>query len=104
MSKSRYNVRQELLETLEQRRKNTIRKFAGKTSQNPQYAHWFPENQNRTSQRNPKKYEEQFARSKRLYCSPVYYMRRVLNETQEEPPEEITDTLEDHSLNDPFTL
>ena len=73
---------------------------------NPHYSHWFKENQNprRSSQRTSKKYEEKFARSKRLYMSPKYYMRRLLNDPPEEIPEDPNSAFTDHALNDPFTL
>ena len=67
------------LETLEVRRKKAIMKFAEKTSRNPQFAHWFPRNENRTSKRAGKLYEEMYAKSDRLYFSPLYTMRRMLN-------------------------
>lgn len=66
------------LDTLEERR---IKKFAEKSSKNPQFAHWFPKNYNRTSQRSGKIYEECFAKSDRLYFSPLYTMRRILNDS-----------------------
>ena len=69
------------LQTLEERRELAQRKFALKASKNPQFAHWFPLNKNRTSVRNPKMYEEQHASSDRLYNSPLFKMRRILNDT-----------------------
>ena len=69
------------LVTLEERRNNAIKKFAEKASRNPQFLHWFPKNVNRLSQRISKSYEEKFAKSDRLYFSPLYTMRRILNES-----------------------
>ena len=69
------------IETLEDRRYKAIKKFAEKTSKNPQFSHWFPKNCNRTSQRSGKTYEELFAKSDRLYFSPLFTMRRILNES-----------------------
>ena len=40
--------------------------------------------------RREKKYREEFARTERLYNSPVFYMRRILNNLSEEE-----NTLED---------
>ena len=78
------------LDTLEDRREKAILKFAQKAASNPQFSHWFPTNTNRSSQRNGKKYEEKFAKSDRLYFSPLYTMRRRLNETPDK--ERVLDT------------
>ena len=69
------------LETLEKRREKALLKFAQKASANPQFIHWFPRNTNRSSQRISKEFEEKFAKSDRLYNSPLYAMRRALNNT-----------------------
>ena len=69
------------LETLEKRREKALLKFAQKASQNLQFLGRFPQNQNRSSQRVCKEYEEKFARSDRLYNSPLFTMRRALNNT-----------------------
>ena len=69
------------LEPLKTRREKAFLKFAKKSANNPIYAHWFKLNQNQTSQRCPKTYEERFARTSRLYNSPLFSMRRVLNNT-----------------------
>ena len=88
--------------SLKDRREIAIAKFAEKASTNPVYAKWFQENQNRQSLRNPKKYEEKLARSNRLYNSPLFTIRRTLNNTTggEEIPEEVSAF--DLPLNDPF--
>ena len=67
--------------TLKARRENAILRFAQKTSSNPVYQHWFKPNPNPTSQRHPQIYLEEFARTQRLYNSPLFYMRRILNNT-----------------------
>ena len=72
------------LETLEERRQKKLRKSAEKTSRSKQFAHWFPLNENRFSQRTSNKYKELFAKSDRLYNSPLFEMRRVLNNTEKE--------------------
>ena len=71
------------LETLEERRRRALLKFAQKASKNPQFSDWFPLNQNRGSLRNPREFEEKYAKSDRLYNSPLYTMRRYLNGTPE---------------------
>ena len=71
------------MQTLEDRREHAIKKFAEKAAASPQFTHWFPKNQNRSSQRLGKLYEEKHAKSDRLYYSPLYTMRRVLNNNEE---------------------
>ena len=68
------------LETLEERRTKAITKFAQKALKNEQFSHWFPLNTNRSC-RHGKIYEEKFAKSDRLYRSPLYTMQRILNDT-----------------------
>ena len=68
------------LETLEERRKKALQKFANKALKNPQFEHWFSPNTNRT-RRHGKMYDEFFAKSDRLYRSPLFTMRHLLNET-----------------------
>ena len=70
------------LQTLEERRKKLIGKFAIKAAANPQFEHWFPKNKNRSSQRSGNIYQELHAKSDRLYYSPLYTMRRMLNNTE----------------------
>ena len=68
------------LETLQERRDRRSDKFAAKCLTNPRYRDWFPLNpvpSRAVRQRN--RYQEHFARTKRLYNSPLYYMRRRLN-------------------------
>lgn len=69
------------LETLQQRRNTRLRNFAIKTSRNPRFAErWFPKNPPPVHHtRNPKIYLEEKATTDRLYNSPLYTMRRLLN-------------------------
>ena len=59
------------LKTLKSRREEQFVKFAKDTSQNPNYAHLFPRNNCPVNTRNSKTYKEFFARTDRLYNSPV---------------------------------
>ena len=68
-------------------REAAVRKFALKTQKNPVYSHWFPYNPNQTSVRKPTVYREEFARTQRLYNSPLFYMRRLLNDTEHKEEE-----------------
>ena len=76
------------LDPLKTRRQKAFLKFARPASQNPIYSHWFRLNKNQTSDRNPKIYEEKFARTSRLYNSPLFAMSRELNETPNKPDQE----------------
>ena len=73
------------MSTLKERRERAVLKFAQKTLKNPVYSHWFRLNPNVTSQRNPVVYLEEFARTNRLYNSPLFHMRRVLNKSDHDP-------------------
>ena len=68
--------------TLKTRRNDLLRKFALKTVKNGRYSEkWFPlarSTQHET--RFPKRYLEQNSRTERLYKSPLFTMRRLLNE------------------------
>ena len=92
------------LQTLKERRETAMLKFAQKTSKNPVYAHWFKENPNprRNSLRFSKPYVEEMARSERLYNSPLFYFRRLLNGTPNEPPVTTGTEAFVAPLNDPF--
>ena len=101
---------QELLEeaglkTLQERRQIALERFTRKAQANPLYSQWFEENENprRGSQRFSKRYKEKMARTSRLYNSPVFTMRRILNGTPDEPPMEGPVAYE-AALNDPFAL
>ena len=68
------------LEKLEERRKKNLLKFAQKTLDNPRYSErWFPKRQLVRINRNTHPYLEEQARGDRLYKSPIYTMRRLLN-------------------------
>ena len=69
------------LETLKTRRERHFKKFAEKASENENYKHLFPKNNCTVRTRHAKVFKEEFARSDRLYNSPVFAMRRVLNNT-----------------------
>ena len=72
------------LHRLSDRREVAVRKFATKTAGNPVYSHWFRLNPNPTSWRKPMIYQEQYARTQGLYESPLFHMRRVLNNSEDE--------------------
>ena len=64
---------------MEERREIAIRKIAEKNSTGP-YADWFPDNEATRKMRHTHRYKEEHARCNRLRDSPIYYMRRKLNE------------------------
>lgn len=65
------------LELLKTRRENMVRKFSIKNSSRTA---WFPPNANPRNLRPREKYAEFFAKTNRLQNSPLFYMRRILNE------------------------
>ena len=70
------------LVTLANRRVRLIDKFLQKAINHPLYAHWFPiKNFVHYDLRSERVYEELYARTSRLYNSPLYYYRRRLNDT-----------------------
>ena len=69
------------LQKLSVRRQEAVRKFAQKTSENSFYSYMFPKTDSARDLRSTKTFVEKFARSNRLYNSPLYYMRRLLNNT-----------------------
>ena len=73
------------LGTLERRRHELTDKFATKMKNNSKFSYLFPE---RTSEqrraRNGKRFVEFEARTSRLFNSPLYHMRRRLNEMEKE--------------------
>ena len=86
------------LPSLEERRTEAVRKFTQKTIKNAKYGPgWFPERQmeRHTRQNNP--YTEELAHGNRLYLSPIFSMRRALNESEEDNSEDLTGL-----FNDPF--
>ena len=68
------------LPTLKERRKNIVLKFAQKASSSDLYDHWFPTRTYEHNTRHQKKYCEFHANTDRLYKSPLFSMRRCLNE------------------------
>ena len=67
------------LRTLKERRDMREEKFALKCLQTERFRPWFPLHPVERPTRNPLTYSESYARTKRLYNSPLYQMRRVLN-------------------------
>ena len=67
------------LQTLEQRRIEALTKFAHKTVKNPKYASWVPLRHLQRLNRQTKPYLEETATGNRLYKSPIFTMRRILN-------------------------
>ena len=67
------------LEKLQARRDNRCRKFASKCLENDRFREWFPLNTIARPTRGRLNYVETFARTKRLYNSPIFHMRRLLN-------------------------
>ena len=69
------------LDPLSVRRSQAVDRFANKLVINPRYSHLFPlrpETMRRS--RHSHRYLEEHARTSRLYNSPLFYMRRRLNE------------------------
>ena len=68
------------LELLEERRKKNFAKFAEKTLKNPRYSQrWFPQRELVRVNRHTSPYLEEKANGNRLFCSPIFAMRRHLN-------------------------
>ena len=67
------------IETLRQRRITLSDKFSKKCLDSDRFGHWFPERRAVRRGRAGEKYEEEFARCKRLFNSPLFFMRRRLN-------------------------
>ena len=69
------------LPSLEERRQELFRKFAVKIGDDPKYTDWLPESEQPVySLRTHKKYREMHANTDRLYRSPLFTIRRTLNE------------------------
>ena len=67
--------------SLADRREELTKKFAVKTSKNNRFAHWFKrKDYGDLNLRVKKPFEENFARTERMKKSPVFYMRKLLNE------------------------
>ena len=67
-------------------------KFTRKTSENPKYVEWFPLKDNPRDIRKLRPYLEERATTDRLYRSPIYAMRRLLNDKKpvEYDPSDLT--------------
>ena len=70
------------IKSLEERRLGFIDGFINKALAHPVYCNWFPTREfEHYDMRREVIYEEKFARTKRLYNSPLFYFRRRLNHT-----------------------
>ena len=70
-----------VVETLKTRRENLTLRFAETASKSSRFGKWFPKKEEGNMRlRQPLVYEELFARTERLKKSPLFYMRRLLNE------------------------
>ena len=67
------------LQTLQARRDARCDKFAARCLKNDRFKTWFPLNPVARQTRHTNLYQESFARTKRLYNSPIYHIRRRLN-------------------------
>ena len=70
------------LDTLEERRQKAFEKFTSNTVKNPKYHHWFPNRVISRFTRSTAKYMEESAVGNRLYKSPIFTLRRHLNNTE----------------------
>ena len=71
------------IETLEERTKKLTLNFAKKCLKNPRFKTWFVEkNYSNLNLREERRFEELFARTERLKNSPLFYMRRALNDAE----------------------
>ena len=73
------------IEPISERRQRLTNKFTVKATKNPKYKKkWFPlKTFTHHDLRNERFYDEKFAKTDRLYISPIYYYRRILNEIHE---------------------
>ena len=67
------------LPTLRSRRIEQCDKFARKCFDSDRFHHWFPLKEKTRSTRAGDEFREDYARCKRLYDSPLFYMRRRMN-------------------------
>ena len=74
------------LEKLSIRRQSCFDKFAQKASESHRFRKWFPRHiSRRRSSRVVQEFKELYARTDRLYFSPLYVMRRRLNGKTSQP-------------------
>jgi hypothetical protein len=72
------------IQTLKERREEMFEKFCLKLEKNQRYNDWLPKQTfTHYDLRKELVYEEKFARTARLYNSPLYSVRRKLNEISE---------------------
>ena len=72
------------IKTLYERRNDAFDKFCLKTEKNPSFSHWLPRVEfTHYDLRRGRIFEEEFARTEKLYKSPLFTMRRRLNEISE---------------------
>ena len=69
------------LKTMTERREEAFATFTKKLAESVRFGHLFPKNTTGTNMtlRNTNQYHEDFARSERLFRSPLFSMRRYLN-------------------------
>ena len=67
------------LMSLKDRRIRAFEKFTSNTVKNPKYQHWFPPRVIARHTRSNTQYKEETAVGNRLYNSPIFAMRRLLN-------------------------
>ena len=78
------------MQKLQERREDACLKFAKKLSSSDRFRSYFPLNdQCRQVTRNKKTYIEEYARTSRLYDSPLFYFRRILNACNDEDEENL---------------
>lgn len=70
------------LNMLKDRHIKAFEKFASSTVKNQKYAHWFPLKNMPRVTRSTAQYREDKAIGNRLFNSPIYAMRRCLNNTE----------------------
>ena len=69
------------IERLDARRRNLVLNFTKKAAENPRWDHWFPLAEGcPLDLRRKRIYKEEFAAKDRLCLSPIFAMRRILNE------------------------
>ena len=67
------------LKTLRDRREARCNRFAVKAASNPRYSRWFPRAEQQRALRRRPQFAEFRARTQRLYSSPIFDLRRRLN-------------------------
>ena len=67
--------------TLKERRESAVLKFARSLVSSDRFCHLFQESlPGEYNTRNKKRYIEEYARTSRLFNSPIFHYRRILNE------------------------